>query len=137
MAGITAISHDGRVGVVGVGRQKTDCGMTVTAFSVGSYMAFMLTRGYGAVVATGAYPGYIRMVKAAVQFQFQEMAGIVAVIAFGVRRCMKYRFTDGQVTIVTFTAVSKYFLMINRGDKGKTRRRVTGMAVITGSDVTR
>ena len=43
MAGITAISHDGRVGVVGVGRQKTDSGMTVTAFSIGNYMAFILT----------------------------------------------------------------------------------------------
>jgi len=65
------------------------------------------------------------------------MAGIVAVIAFGVRRCMKFRFTDGYVTIMTFTAISKNFLVINRGDNGKVHRRMTGLALITGRDVTR
>ena len=65
------------------------------------------------------------------------MAGIVAVIAFGVCRCMKFRFTDGKVTIMTFTAISKYFLVINRGDNGKIHRCMTGMAIITGSGVTR
>ena len=54
MAGITAITDNGRVGVVGVGRQKTVCGMTGTTFSVGNYMAFVLTCGYSAVVATRA-----------------------------------------------------------------------------------
>ena len=43
MAGIAPISHNGRVGVIRVGRQKTDRGMTVTAFSIGNYMAFILT----------------------------------------------------------------------------------------------
>ena len=47
------------------------------------------------------------------------MSGIVAVIAFGVRRCMKFRFTDGQVTIMAFTAISKNFLVINRVDNVK------------------
>ena len=65
------------------------------------------------------------------------MAGIVTVIAFGVRWCMKFRFTDGYVTIVTFTAISKNFQVINRGHNGKIRRCMTGLALITGSDVTR
>ena len=65
------------------------------------------------------------------------MSGIVAVIAFGIRRCMKFGFTDGQVTIVAFTAISKNFLVINRADNGKIQRGMTAMAVITGSGVTR
>ena len=65
------------------------------------------------------------------------MAGIVAVIAFGVRRRMKFRFTDGHVTIVTCTAISKNFLVINRVDNVKTQRGMTGMAVITGGGMTR
>ena len=77
------------------------------------------------------------MIEAAVRCQFQEMGGIVAVIAFGVCRCMKFRFPDGHVTIVTFTAISKNFLVINRGDIGKIHWRMTGMALITGSGVTR
>jgi hypothetical protein len=77
------------------------------------------------------------MIIAAILSQFQKMAGIVAVIAFGVGRRMKFRFTDGHVTIVTFTAISKNFLVINRVDNVKTQRGMTGMAVITGGGVTR
>ena len=77
------------------------------------------------------------MIITAVRSQFHKMSGIVAVIAFGVRRRMKFRFTDGQVTIMTFTAISKNFLVINRVDNGKIQRGMTGMAVITGSGVTR
>jgi len=88
-------------------------------------------------VATRASPENIRMIIAAIWSQFQKMSGIVTVIAFGVRRCMKFRFTDGQVTIMTFTAISKNFLVINRVDNGKIQRGMTAMAVITGSGVTR
>jgi hypothetical protein len=88
-------------------------------------------------MATGACPGYIRMVKAAIRLQFQKMGGVVAVIAFGVRRCMKLGFADGQVTIVALTAISKNFLMIDRGNNGKARRSVAGMTVITGTNVIR
>ena len=100
-------------------------------------MAFIHALGHRAVVATRALPENIRMIIAAIRSQFQKMSGIVAVIAFGVRRCMKFRFTDGHVTIVTFTAISKNFLVIDKGGNGKAQRGMTGMAVITGSGVTR
>ena len=58
------------------------------------------------------------MVKAAVRFQIQKMGGIVAFTTFSIGYCMKYRFTDRQVTIVTFTAITKNFLMINIGGNG-------------------
>jgi len=67
MAGITPVTNNGRVGVVGVGRQKTDSGMTETAFNVCSYMAYVLTFRHSAVVATGAYSSNIRMIKAAIR----------------------------------------------------------------------
>ena len=98
-------------------------------------MAFIHALGHRAVVATRAFPENIRMIIAAIRSQFQKMSGIVAVIAFGVRRCMKFRFTDGQLTIVTFTAIAKNFQVINRVDNGKIQRGMTGMAVITGSGV--
>lgn len=55
MAGIAPVTHNSGVGMVWVGRQKTDCGMTVTAFCVGNYMVFVLTCG-NAGVTTGTYP---------------------------------------------------------------------------------
>ena len=136
MTGITAIADNSWIGVVGVGRRKTVRGMTGTTFSIGNYMAFILALGHRVVVATRAFPDNIRMIIAAIWSQFQKMAGIVAVIAFGVRRRMKFRFTDGHVTIVTFTAISKNFLVINRGDNVKTQSGMTAMAIITGSGVT-
>jgi hypothetical protein len=60
MAGIAPVTHNGRAGMVWVGIQKTDRGMTVTAFSVGVRVAAgwglsrggCLTYGHSAVVAT-------------------------------------------------------------------------------------
>lgn len=67
MAGITTRTYNGRVGVVRVGVEKTDRGMTVTAFSIGDRVCARwcvggcgcLTRGHRAVVATTACPGNI------------------------------------------------------------------------------
>lgn len=67
MAGITTRTHNGRVCVVGVGRRKTDRGMTGTTFSVANYMAFILTLGHRVVVATRAFPDNIRMIIAAIR----------------------------------------------------------------------
>jgi len=75
------------------------------------------------------------MIKTAVRFQLQKMGGIVAVIAFSIRRCMKLGFTNGQFAIVTLAAISKNFLMICKGDNVKSLRRMTGLTRITGSDV--
>ena len=66
MAGITTRTQNGRVCVVGVGRLKTERGMTGTTFSAGNYMAFTLTLGHRAVVATRAFPDNIRMIIAAI-----------------------------------------------------------------------
>ena len=63
------------------------------------------------------------------------MGGIVAVIAFDDRRHMKFGFTDGQYTVMAFTAISEYFQMINKGDNVKSERRMTGLAGIRGGDV--
>ena len=77
------------------------------------------------------------MIKAAVRFQVQKMGGIVAGIAFGLCLLMKFRFTDGQYIIMAFAAISKNFLMIDKGGNGKAQRGMTGLAHITGSDVIR
>ena len=135
MAGIAPSGHYYGVVVVGVGIQKTNSSMTVTAFSVGNCMAFVLTSSHSAVVATRACPGNIRMIKAAVRCQVQKTGGIVAVIAFDHRRRMKVRFSDGYDTIMAFAAISKYFLMIGKGDDVKSLWGMAGLAVITGGDV--
>lgn len=137
MAGITAITDNGRVGMVGIGRSKTDSSMTVTTFSVSNYMTFVLTCGYSAGVATGTYIRSARMIKASVRFQVQKVDGIVAGIAFGLSLLMKFRFTDGQYIIMALAAISKNFLMIDKGGNGKAQRGMAGLAHITGSDVIR
>jgi len=50
---------------------------------------------------------------------------------------MKFRFTDGDYTIVTFATISKYFLMIDIGDDVVSLRGMAGLAHITGSNVIR
>ena len=154
MAGVTRYTrtHNVRAGVVGVGIQKTGSGMTVTAFRVGDRVSAKLGRfaagygfifggcltdGYSAVVASRACSGDIRMIKTAVRCQVQETDGIVAVIAFDDRRRMKVRFSDGYDTIMTFAAISKDFLMIGKRDNVKSLWGMTGLAGITGGDVSR
>ena len=137
MAGIAAVTHNSGVGVVGVGRHKTDRGMTVAAFCVGNYMVFVLTCGDSASVATGTHIRNTRMIKAAVRFQVQEMGGIVAEITFSLGWLMKLGFTDGQHAIVTFAASSKNLLVIDKGGSGKSQGCMAGLAHITGSDMIR
>ena len=79
MAGITRYTrtYNVRAGVVGVRIQKTDSSMTVPTFRVGDRVGagwsvsggWCHTCGYLAVVASGARPGNIRMIKAAVRCQ--------------------------------------------------------------------
>jgi len=77
------------------------------------------------------------MIKAAVGFQLQKMAGVVAGITFGLCGLMKFRFTDGQLTIMAIAAISKNFLMIDKGGNGKSQGGMAGLAHITGSDMIR
>ena len=61
----------------------------------------------------------------------------MAVIALGVRGCVRFRFTDGHDIIMTLAAISKNFLMIDKGDNGKILGGMAGLARITGSNVIR
>ena len=61
----------------------------------------------------------------------------MAVIAFGVRWLMKVGFPDGHDTVMTNAAISKNFLMINKGENVKSLGSMAGLAGITGSDVIR
>ena len=61
----------------------------------------------------------------------------MAVIAFGVRGCMKFRHTDSHDIIMTLAAISKYFLVIDKGDNGKILGGMAGLAHITGCNVIR
>ncbi len=61
----------------------------------------------------------------------------MADIAFGIRWLMILRFTDGHYTVMAFTAISKNFLMINKRDNVKSLGGMTGLAVITASNVIR
>ena len=50
---------------------------------------------------------------------------------------MKLRFTYSNYIIVTVAAISKYFLMIDKGDDVVSLRGMAGLAHITGSSVIR
>jgi hypothetical protein len=77
------------------------------------------------------------VIEAAVRSQFQKTDGIVAVIAFGGRRRMKFGFTDGRYTVMTFTAITKYFQVVSKRDNGSTLGCMAGLAQITGSEMIR
>ena len=61
----------------------------------------------------------------------------MAVTAFGIRWRMKFRFTNGDDTIVAFATISKYFLMIDKGDDVVSLRGMTGLTHFTASKVIR
>jgi len=94
--------------------------MAGTTFRIGRYVAWILALGNRVVVATRAFPENIRMIIAAIRIELQKMRGVVAAITLGVSRCMKFRFSNRYDTIVTFTACTKNFLVINRDDNIKT-----------------
>lgn len=79
------------------------------------------------------------MIKAAVRRQQQKMAGVMAVIALGVRRRVKLGFTDGEHAVVAFAAAPEHFSMIHRvgGGKSQALGTMTGRAHIAGSNVGR
>ena len=52
VTGITAVAYDDRVGVVGIGRQKTYRRMTGIAFGVSDDMVDVFTYGYSIVMAS-------------------------------------------------------------------------------------
>ena len=75
MTGITAEIRNNCGSMVGVGIKKTARSMTVTTFSISLRMTARrsvgwdgcLTYGHCIIVAAGACPGNVRMIKAAVQ----------------------------------------------------------------------
>ena len=126
VAGATCLTYNVSTSVVRVGWQEACRSMTVTAFRVGDRVGAgrgvgggrCFTSGHSAVVATVACPGNARMIKAAVRCQLKKTDGIVAVIAFGICRCMRLGFTNSRYAVMAFAAISKYFLMIDKADKG-------------------
>lgn len=111
--------------------------MTEAALSFSDQVPHILARGRRSIVASGAGAGIGAMVKAAIRQAIQEMNGIVAFIALLGGRKMELRHAYGQNTIVAFTAASKDFLMIDREDRGKSKRRMTRLAGIAGREVIR
>jgi hypothetical protein len=143
VAGIAPDTQDAGVRVIWIGRQETWNRMTVTALRACIRMKAALrdggslTSGDWAVVATGTYSGYTRVIKTAVRVDVQKMSGIVAVIAFRRRRCVKFGFTDSHYAVMALAAITEYFLVIYYGDKSESQWRMAGLAQITGSDVIR
>ena len=131
--------------MVGVGAQETVGGMAVDALGVsirvsarwGIVGGKRLACGHSAVVAHGTTTRNTRMIKVAIQRQLQKTGGVMAVIAFDDRRQVKFGFTDGQYTVMAFTAISKNFEMINNGDNGQSQGCMTGLTHITGTEVIR
>lgn len=143
MTGIATGPDNGWVGVIGKRIQKTIGCVTAKAFSGGERMGAW--RGVGgcgrladsrdAVVAALASTRDARMIKTAVTIQFKKTGGIVAGIAFAIRRHMKFGFTECHDTVMALAATSKHFLVIDKGVNRKSQRCMTGFAVIGGSDM--
>jgi hypothetical protein len=54
------------------------------------------------------------MIETAVRVQLQEMGSIVAVIAFGAGRYVKFGLADCGDAVMAFTAFSEYIPMIDK-----------------------
>ena len=100
-------------------------------------MSYRIRHPYGrsAVVATAASTGNTRMIKATIRCQYKKTGGIVAIIAFEGRRYMKFGFADGRYIVMALAAISKHFLVIDKGDNRKSQRCMTSFAVVGDSDV--
>ena len=142
MTGIAGYSrpYNRRTGVVGKGTLKTINRMAEPAFNVGIRVvtvrgARCLAGGQIAIVAGDTARRNSRMIKATVWLEREKTGGIVAVRAFASRLPMKIGLTDGLHTVMAFAAISKYFLMINHRNNRKSKRCMTALASISGSDM--
>jgi hypothetical protein len=77
------------------------------------------------------------MVKTAIRQEFKKMAGIVALVTFGLCRLVKYRFANCPHVVMAVAAIAENFLVVNKGSDGKTLRCMTGLTHITGRKVIR
>lgn len=138
----TGPDNDG-VGVIRKRVQKTFRRMTTYAFSDGNRMVARwsvggrgrFANGRGAVVAALASTRNTRMIKAAIPIQFKKAGGIVAVIAFAIRREVKFGLADGDITVVTVAAIAEHFLMVDKGDDVESQGGVAGFTHIAGGDM--
>lgn len=139
MAGIAAEIRDHGGGVVRIGTQEADSRVAIATLGAGIRVrgAGRLTNGNDTVVTTGARSGNARMIKAAVGVPCQKTGGIVAVVALGAGRQMKFGFTDCQNTVMAFAAITKHFLVVDKRNDVKTQGSMAGLAHTTGSDVVR
>jgi len=143
MTGIATGSDNGGVGVIGVGAQETRCRVTANALGTGNRMGAgrvigsrgRFADGCAAVVATGTSPGNTRVIKLAVRAKLEKTGGIVAVVALGAGRLMKLGFADCDYAVMTLAAGAKHFLVVDKGNHGKSQRGVAGLAPAGGGDM--
>ena len=101
------------------------------------HMVHTFTSGHNAIMAGITVAIDVRMIKAAIQSQFYKTGSIVAFITFNSRLDVVIGFSDGLYTVVTATALTKNFLMINKADQLKSESRMAGLAEVTGREVIR
>ena len=100
-------------------------------------MTHFLAGGHNAVVAHIAISVQVCMVKTAIRFEFQKRAGVVAVIAFGVRRRVMGRLANGYDTVVALAALTNDFQMVHIADNFMSEGGMTGFTHIGGGKVIR
>jgi hypothetical protein len=110
VTGDTAIRY---VAVVDMRRQEGFRCVTVTTLTFSDDVSCIHACGCGSVVASGAGAGVGTMVETATGQAIQEVFGIVALIALLGCWYMKFRFSDGQSTVVALATSPKDFLMID------------------------
>ena len=100
-------------------------------------MAHFLAGGHNAVVAHIAISVQVRMVITAIRFKFQKSAGVVAVVAFGIRRRVMGRLANGHYAVVAFAALTNHFQMVHIADNFMSESGMTGFTHIGGCEVIR
>lgn len=72
------------------------------------------------------------MIKTTIRLQFDKRFRVVAFIALLGGIDMEIGFTYGHSPVMTVAAQTKYFLVIDKGNDGKSHHRMTGLAAVAG-----
>lgn len=107
--------------------------MTETALCFGLDMSIIHACGSGSIVAAAAHANvYIAVIKTAIRLQFDKRVCVVAFIALLGGIDMEIGFTYGQPPVMTIATRTKNFLVIDKGNDGKSHHGMTGLTAVAG-----
>ena len=135
VAGNTGSADNIRTLVVGECPVETVGAVAGTAFALGLDVILMLSDRHDSVVTGIAGSQDTAVIEASIGLEFEEMIGVVAVVAGCLCRYMKIGFTDRLHAIVALRAFTEYLGMIHVRNTVESQRCVANLAGIARGEV--